>query len=497
MELEILRTQLSSQIQQHQLVIQQIKTDPQNPDLQKKLQSLQAHITSLSEQQSHVVKQLRQELLSKTEFKTEENNFKSPLSDNFSNITSNDYKEVCFPTSNPVVKLEPSRMDVQIKTEPLDVKPVKLLQPQKTLPIQLPRLKPKPPPVVIVTSQHGKMEFTGQSVSPVYMGPAVFSSVQTVNSSLRNPIRVPTHLQHNNQIKTSALRFGGKSFTSHHLQPILPRPTLENKFLPSQDVGKQPAKPVEPKKMEFMAALGLITPDTLVEIQLKRQERKRRSTCISPQNALDIELEPKRIKKITMLPVKRGRGRPPKFSSAPNSPSPSSPIPNGFAENGKHKKFKYKRVITGECPADEDDNHDEVCEICKESGELLLCDTCNLVYHMSCLDPPLTAVPPGMWLCPKCKEKVAENEPMPWPGTLAVVHSYLAHKTAKEEEKNKLLKRSEQLKAERVQLEAKAKQLSNAIMEQMQAKSELSASNKSAQNSVDRLIKFIELVQSL
>ena len=36
--------------------------------------------------------------------------------------------------------------------------------------------------------------------------------------------------------------------------------------------------------------------------------------------------------------------------------------------------------------------------------------------------------------------------------------------SAKEEEKNKLLKRSEELKAERVELEAKAKQLSNAIM---------------------------------
>lgn len=36
--------------------------------------------------------------------------------------------------------------------------------------------------------------------------------------------------------------------------------------------------------------------------------------------------------------------------------------------------------------------------------------------------------------------------------------------SAKEEEKSKLLKRSEELKAERVQLEAKAKQLSNAIM---------------------------------
>ena len=36
--------------------------------------------------------------------------------------------------------------------------------------------------------------------------------------------------------------------------------------------------------------------------------------------------------------------------------------------------------------------------------------------------------------------------------------------SAKEEEKNKLLKRSEELKAERVELEAKAKELSNAIM---------------------------------
>ena len=57
-----------------------------------------------------------------------------------------------------------------------------------------------------------------------------------------------------------------------------------------------------------------------------------------------------------MLPVKRGRGRPPKFNSAPNSPKPSSPVPNGiggYVENGKHKKFKYKRVITADSPVDE------------------------------------------------------------------------------------------------------------------------------------------------
>jgi len=56
--------------------------------------------------------------------------------------------------NKPLIKLEPStKMELPIKTEPVDVKPVKLVQPQKPLPIQLPRIKPKPPPVVIVSSQ--------------------------------------------------------------------------------------------------------------------------------------------------------------------------------------------------------------------------------------------------------------------------------------------------------------------------------------------------------
>lgn len=85
----------------------------------------------------------------------QENNFKSPLSDNnSSNITLHDNKEATFPINKPLIKLEPStKMELPIKTEPLDVKPVKLVQPQKVLPIQLPRLKPKPPPVMIVSPQ--------------------------------------------------------------------------------------------------------------------------------------------------------------------------------------------------------------------------------------------------------------------------------------------------------------------------------------------------------
>ena len=42
------------------------------------------------------------------------------------------------------------------------------------------------------------------------------------------------------------------------------------------------------------------------------------------------------------------------------------------------------------------------------TGELLCCDwehSCNLVYHLGCLDPPLTAIPEGEWPCPACVQE--------------------------------------------------------------------------------------------
>nr|XP_034829405.1 PHD and RING finger domain-containing protein 1-like [Maniola hyperantus] len=47
------------------------------------------------------------------------------------------------------------------------------------------------------------------------------------------------------------------------------------------------------------------------------------------------------------------------------------------------------------------------CEVCGSAeGEetMLLCDRCDLGYHMHCLSPPLTEIPPDMWLCPTCRD---------------------------------------------------------------------------------------------
>jgi PHD-finger len=58
-----------------------------------------------------------------------------------------------------------------------------------------------------------------------------------------------------------------------------------------------------------------------------------------------------------------------------------------------------------------DDPSIELCCFCgcrkcfgkHNQTKLLLCDQCDSEYHMFCLDPPLTKVPQGKWLCPTCK----------------------------------------------------------------------------------------------
>uniref|UniRef100_A0A8R1HU68 Uncharacterized protein n=1 Tax=Caenorhabditis japonica TaxID=281687 RepID=A0A8R1HU68_CAEJA len=44
----------------------------------------------------------------------------------------------------------------------------------------------------------------------------------------------------------------------------------------------------------------------------------------------------------------------------------------------------------------------EYCRICKETENLLLCDTCPSSYHAYCLDPPLTEIPEHEWSCLRC-----------------------------------------------------------------------------------------------
>ena len=50
------------------------------------------------------------------------------------------------------------------------------------------------------------------------------------------------------------------------------------------------------------------------------------------------------------------------------------------------------------------------CAVCasandERGNEILLCDGCDAAFHMRCLRPMLTTVPPGDWFCVKCASR--------------------------------------------------------------------------------------------
>ena len=48
------------------------------------------------------------------------------------------------------------------------------------------------------------------------------------------------------------------------------------------------------------------------------------------------------------------------------------------------------------------EENNEYCEICERDGNLLCCDTCTLVFHLSCVRPKIDSIPRGNWSCPYC-----------------------------------------------------------------------------------------------
>lgn len=50
---------------------------------------------------------------------------------------------------------------------------------------------------------------------------------------------------------------------------------------------------------------------------------------------------------------------------------------------------------------DDDDGHDNVCKLCGDGGQLMLCESCPSAFHANCLH--LDGVPRGDWHCSSCR----------------------------------------------------------------------------------------------
>lgn len=62
----------------------------------------------------------------------------------------------------------------------------------------------------------------------------------------------------------------------------------------------------------------------------------------------------------------------------------------------------------------EDPTFCEVCGLGDREDRMLLCDGCDLGYHLECLDPPLADIPAGSWYCYDCDpERRIDSEAHP------------------------------------------------------------------------------------
>ncbi|KAJ8411350.1 hypothetical protein AAFF_G00173560 [Aldrovandia affinis] len=270
-------------------------------------------------------------------------------------------------------------------------------------------------------------------------------------------------------------------------EPQAHSPTQETTPSPFPSPPAKKKREEDPEKIAFMVALGLVTTEHLEEIQSKRQERKRRSTANPAYSGL-FEPERKRL-----------------ASNYLNNPL--------FLSARDSEDLCWK----------EDSEHEEVCAVCKEDGELQPCHSCPRAYHPDCLQPPLKTPPKGVWICPKCQKKVL-NKDMSWPQNF--IQSYVSHKTVsysdglagsgseeagpsrmslpvsglrqqtlREEEKRRLARRNSELKKDWALLEEQDQRLSRALVNCMELKSSLVGQQKETQASLERLKALIRLIQ--
>ncbi|XP_036962455.1 PHD finger protein 21A isoform X8 [Acanthopagrus latus] len=507
MELQTLQEALKVEIQIHQKLVAQMKQDPQNADLKKQLHELQAKITALSEKQKKVVEQLRKELL---------------------------------------VKQEPeAKLQLHVQTPPVggDIKPANLLQSQqipgglqqtltvtpvlttKTLPLVLKAaatpalpgsvLPQRPPTVAMVTTAITKPDsqnapinlqvaskLTNQSSEPVRL---VSKNAMVVRPKPATPTNVPIAPAPPPPMMAAPQLLQRPVMLATKLSSSLPSaaPIHQVRIVNGQPCSKTGSTP--------LTGIVITTPVSATPTRLASPAQAPNPTAITtpiltqPIQISSLTTEPKLLLSpplSSQQTVKSGGGAELKaVVSLPSSSTPPlSPPPRPKKEENPEKlAFMVSLGLV---------THDHLEEIQSKRQERKRRTTANPVYSGAVFEPERKKSAVSYLNSPlhqgtrkranedSLSKILKKEEAIPWPGTLAIVHSYIAYKEAKEEEKQKLMKWSSELKLEREQLEQRVKQLSNSITKCMETKNTILARQKEMQLSLEKVKHLIRLIQA-
>ncbi|XP_048040876.1 PHD finger protein 21Aa isoform X6 [Megalobrama amblycephala] len=94
-------------------------------------------------------------------------------------------------------------------------------------------------------------------------------------------------------------------------------------------------------------------------------------------------------------------------------------------------------------------------------------------------------------------ENLEKDDAIEWPGTLAIVHSYISYKAAKEGEKDRLKRWSAELRQERETLEHQVRQLSNSITRCMDSKNSVLDQQREMEASLEKMRGLVRLIRGI
>ncbi|KAM9503717.1 PHD finger protein 21A-like isoform 3-T3 [Salvelinus alpinus] len=480
MELQTLQEALKVEIQVHQKLVTQMKQDPQNADLKKQLHELQAKITALSEKQKSVVEQLRKDLLVKQE---PEVTVQVPAAD----------KHVLqIPSSATLLALQQTTHTQALQQKMLAVTPVITT---KTLPLVLKAATPTMPASVVVqppstvtaishTSKPGAI-ISDNSISrntPVNLQVAsrlINQGSESVRLVSKNPVVVRAK-PNSVTIAPAPLRPMMTALQLLQRGPVMLTNKLSPSSLPSSAglihqvriINGQPCAAKSGQPTGMLTGIVITAPASVQTLQIS-----------------GLASDTKTVK------ARGGFGQKMLVSRTPLSPAPRLKR----EDNPQKLAFMVSLGLV---------THDHLEEIQRRRQERKRRTTANPVYSGAVFEPERKKSAVTYLNTPlhQGTRKRANEDPLSkilkkedsiqWPGTLAIVHSYIAYKEAKEEEKQKLMKWSAELKLEREQLEQGVKQLSNSITEYMETKNTIMSRQNEMQVSLEKVRHLVRLIQA-
>ncbi|XP_058636416.1 PHD finger protein 21Aa isoform X5 [Onychostoma macrolepis] len=493
MELQNLQEALKVEIQIHQKLVSQMKQDPQggvcvffvqNADLKLQLRDLQAKITALSERQKKVVEQLRRDLLVKQEDMK------------LQTLQADGQTSTLLITQTPLPA-------ASLTTPQSSVAPVIA---SKTLPLVLRAATPTSPiimtpaPTITVVTTLGSTLLASPPSSDPQKSPVNFQPVIQTTNQGAEPVRViPNSTVVVRPKPPASLSPAAGQVSVHTLQS----PVLLSTALPSSGHVQQ---------MRILNGLPcpnssnntsiLISPSThtLPSAQTHTQQLPHNSP--SSDNtipAVEYGTEPKTS--LLISPDTPTHTSPPLSLDAPSSPAPT----NTHTPSSKHQESPLKLAFMLSLGLV---TRDYLEEIQSRRQERKRRTTANPIYSGATFEPERkkSSVSYLSSINQSSRKRANEDslseilqkeDAIEWPGTLAIVHSYISYKAAKEGEKDRLKRWSTELRQERETLEHRIGQLSSSITRCMDSKNSVLAQQSEMEASLEKMRGLVCLIRGI